>query len=117
MTTPPPGGPPPPPPPSDGPPEGGPPPGPEAEPTQPGPRERAAVRRVGSGQILGALFFVVMVVFILENTRTVRVRLIGPEVKAPLALSLLIAAVLGALIAWLLRYRRQRRRRDLLQRR
>jgi uncharacterized integral membrane protein len=72
--------------------------------------------RVSSGQLLGGLFFVIVVVFILENTRSVRVRLLIPEVKTSLALALLIAAVLGALVSWLLRYRRQQRRKKFTRR-
>jgi uncharacterized integral membrane protein len=52
---------------------------------------------------------VLVVVFIFENTKTAEVRLIVPQYKMPVALPIVIAAVLGALIAWLLRYRRQRR--------
>jgi uncharacterized integral membrane protein len=63
---------------------------------------------MSTGQILAGVLFVVVVVFILENTRSVKVRLIGPEVTAPLAVPILIAAVLGALVAWLMRLRRQR---------
>lgn len=64
-------------------------------------------RNVSVGQILGGILFVITIIFVLENTRSVKVRLIGPEVTTPLAVPIIIAAVLGALIAWLLRYRRQ----------
>ena len=88
-----------------GPPPGAPrPPGPPVPP----PGDDLPHRSISTGQILGGLLFIVVLVFVLENTRTVKVRLIVPEVQAPLALALLIAAVLGALIAWLLRFRRQR---------
>jgi uncharacterized integral membrane protein len=63
---------------------------------------------VSTGQILGGILLVVVVVFILENTEDVKVRLIFPQYRMPVALPIVIAAVLGALIAWLLRYRRQR---------
>ena len=69
---------------------------------------RGAKRSVSVGQILGGLLFVLTIVFILENSRSVKIRLIVPEVKAPLYVAILIAAVLGALIASLLRYRRRR---------
>lgn len=68
-------------------------------------------RNVSVGQILAAILFVVVIVFIIENSRQVRVRLIFPEVQAPLYVPILIAAVLGGLIGALLRYRRQRRHR------
>jgi len=67
-----------------------------------------AKRSVSVGQILGGLLFVLTIVFIVENSRSVKIRLIVPEVKAPLYVAILIAAVLGALIASLLRYRRRR---------
>lgn len=65
-------------------------------------------RPFSAGQILGGILFVLVIVFIVENSTTVRIRLIGPVVHAPLYVAILIAAVLGALIAWLLRYRRAR---------
>src|SRR5947209_9630494 len=80
----------------------GPPPGvtsaPEGKPRRP----------VSVGQLLGALLFVLVIVFIIENSRQVKIRLIIPEVKAPLYVAILIAAVLGSAITWLLRYRRHR---------
>ena len=65
-------------------------------------------RSVSAGQILGGLLFVLTIVFILENSRKVKVRLIGPEIQAPLYVTIIVAAVLGALIASLMRYRRHR---------
>lgn len=67
-------------------------------------------RRFSAGQLLGGLLFVITLVFVFENLRSVKVRLLGPEVSAPLALPIVIAAALGAAVAWLLRYRRHRRR-------
>ncbi|HEX3335426.1 MAG TPA: lipopolysaccharide assembly protein LapA domain-containing protein [Jatrophihabitans sp.] len=79
---------------------------------QPGgpPSAGAGKRNVSVGQILGGLLFLLVIVFIVENSRRVRVRLIFPEVQAPLYVPILIAAVLGGLITWLLRYRRHHRR-------
>jgi uncharacterized integral membrane protein len=65
-------------------------------------------RPVSVGQILGGLLFVLVIIFIIENSRKVKIRLIIPEVKAPLYVAILIAAVLGSGITWLLRYRRHR---------
>ncbi|MFN2560478.1 MAG: lipopolysaccharide assembly LapA domain-containing protein [Jatrophihabitans sp.] len=65
-------------------------------------------RPVSVGQILGGLLFVLVIIFIIENSRKVKIRLIIPEVKAPLYVAILIAAVLGSVITWLLRYRRHR---------
>jgi uncharacterized integral membrane protein len=75
------------------------------QPQQPQGKQR---RPVSVGQILGGLLFVLTVIFILENTKSVKVRLIIPEVNAPLAVPIVIAAVLGAMVAWLLRYRRRK---------
>jgi uncharacterized integral membrane protein len=109
-----------PPPPAPPPPGGGPGhPGPPGQPGQPGQpphsgqrpataAEPEAKRSVSVGQILGGILFVLVVIFIFENTHDVQVRLIIPQYKMPVALPIVIAAVLGALIAWLLRYRRQR---------
>jgi uncharacterized integral membrane protein len=49
-----------------------------------------------------------VIIFIIENSRKVKIRLIIPQVEAPLYVAILIAAVLGSLITWLLRYRRHR---------
>jgi uncharacterized integral membrane protein len=82
------------------------------QPNQPGAVDETSTtgrkRAVSAGQILGGLLFVLTIVFIIENSRSVKIRLIFPEIKAPLYVAILIAAVLGALIASLLRYRRHR---------
>lgn len=65
-------------------------------------------RSISVGQILGGILFVLVVVFIFQNTHETKVRLIIPQYSMPVSLPIVIAAVLGALIAWLLRYRRQR---------
>jgi uncharacterized integral membrane protein len=98
-------------PPGDVPPQGvpsGSPPQPGVHPTSQPPAEEPG-RHFSTGQLLGGILFVLVVVFVLENTRSVKVRLWIPEVTVPLAVPILIAAVLGALVAWLLRYRRHRR--------
>lgn len=73
------------------------------------PLAKGSERKVSVGQVLAGLLLVLVVVFIVENSRQVTVRLIIPEVKAPLYVPILIAAVLGGLIAALLRYRRTRK--------
>jgi uncharacterized integral membrane protein len=55
------------------------------------------------------VLLVLVLVFIFENTKKVNVRLIGPEVHAPLFVALLIAALLGALGTLLIQWRRGRR--------
>ncbi|HEY8302818.1 MAG TPA: LapA family protein [Jatrophihabitans sp.] len=107
----------PPPGPPQGPPPGpqGPPPGgygpgaaPGQQPPGRGPAPTKPKRAISTGQILGGILFVLVIIFIFENTAKVKVRLIVPQYTMPVALPIVIAAVLGALIAWLLRYRRQR---------
>jgi len=86
------------------------------QPMQPGqqgrrpdsPEGKEPKRSVSMGQILGGILLVLVVIFIFENTKKAEVRLIVPQYSMPVALPIVIAAVLGALIAWLLRYRRQR---------
>jgi uncharacterized integral membrane protein len=83
------------------------------QPGQPGrrpdsPDGKEPKRSVSMGQILGGILLVLVVIFIFENTKKAEVRLIVPQYSMPVALPIVIAAVLGALIAWLLRYRRQR---------
>jgi len=83
-------------------------PGSGAQPAPGAAPEKLPKRSVSTGQILGGLLFVLVIVFIVENSRSVKIRLIVPEVKAPLYVAILIAAVLGSLITALLRYRRHR---------
>lgn len=77
----------------------------------PGSAGTRPARRFSLGQLLGGLLFVLTLVFVFENTKSVKVRLLIPQVSAPLALPIVIAAVLGAAVAWLLRYRRRRHTR------
>lgn len=65
-------------------------------------------RRISIRQIVGAILLIAFVVFLVENTRRVTVRLIVPEVETSLALALLIAGLLGALALLLLQHRRRR---------
>jgi uncharacterized integral membrane protein len=53
------------------------------------------------------VLLVLLIVFSAENTRSVKMRLIGPEVHAPLFLALLIAALVGVLIGLVVRRRRR----------
>lgn len=61
-----------------------------------------------AGQILGGILLILLIIFIAENSTNVPIRIIaGPIVHPPLWVAIVIAAVLGALIAALLRYRRR----------
>jgi uncharacterized integral membrane protein len=68
--------------------------------------------RLTAGQVSGAILLILALIFVFENTKKVDVRLIGPQVHAPLFVALLIAAVLGALGALLIQWRRRGRRRN-----
>lgn len=76
------------------------------QPSDSSPRQKPA-RRISPRHVVAAVLLVLVVIFVLENRKKVKVRLIVPEVDQPLWITLLIAAVLGALIAALLRRRRQ----------
>jgi uncharacterized integral membrane protein len=66
-------------------------------------------RNVSAGQILAGILLVLIVVFVVENTEEVGIRfIVGPKVQTPVYLALVIAAVVGALVASLLRYRRKK---------
>jgi uncharacterized integral membrane protein len=72
------------------------------------PAAAPAKRSFSVGQFLAGALFVLVVVFIFENTEKVRIRFIaGPKVSAPIWTALLAAAVVGGLISMLLRWRRQ----------
>lgn len=62
-------------------------------------------RTIGRSLALALLLFVtvLLVLFVVFNTQTVAISLVFIDVQAPLVLALLIAAVLGALVAGLLR--------------
>lgn len=92
---------------------GGAPSGPGAPgPNAPAGRPAEKKRSFSTGQFLGGILFVLVVIFIVENTDNVKIRIIaGPMVNAPVFVALLIAAVAGALISELLRLRRRRKHR------
>jgi uncharacterized integral membrane protein len=73
----------------------------------PGVPARQPKRRVNARVIVGLVLLVLLIVFSAENTRSVRMRVIGPEIHAPLFLALLIAAVVGVLIGLVARRRRR----------
>jgi uncharacterized integral membrane protein len=66
--------------------------------------QRRTGRTIGRMVALALLVFVtvVLVLFVVFNTQTVDISLVFTDVRAPLVLALLIAAVLGAAIAGLL---------------
>jgi len=68
-------------------------------------------KRLGPREVSGLIALVVLVVFIVENTRKVKIRFLIPEVKAPLFVALLVAALVGALVFWLVEHRVKARKR------
>ena len=64
------------------------------------PRPRRTGRAIGRTLALTLLLFVtvVLVLFVMFNTQTVRISLVFADVRAPLVLALVIAAGLGALL-------------------
>jgi uncharacterized integral membrane protein len=89
-------------PPTTAPPEGtnAPPQSPAAVPRTP-PKGRVPRTRTGAawfGICVAALLFVVLIVFMLQNTRSVQVSFLGMHGDLPLALALLVAAVGAAIL-------------------
>jgi uncharacterized integral membrane protein len=82
-------------------------PPPAGPPSSPASSQR---KGVAVAQIVGAVLLLIVIVFILENTRTVTMRLIFPEVKVSLAVALLIAALLGGVGVLLLQFRRRHKK-------
>jgi uncharacterized integral membrane protein len=78
---------------------------PSRRPSAPQPRQRLT-----PSQIAGLVLIVLGLVFIFENTRSVKVRFIIPEVKLPLYFALLVAALVGGLATLLIQWRRRSRR-------
>ncbi|WP_040338730.1 LapA family protein [Candidatus Blastococcus massiliensis] len=76
-------------------------------------RSRHTGRTIGRSLALGLLIFVtvVLVLFVVFNGETVPISLVFTDVEAPLVVALLIAAVLGALVGWLLNLVLRTRRR------
>jgi lipopolysaccharide assembly protein A len=64
-------------------------------------------RRISGRLVAGLILIVLLVIFGVENTRSVKMRLIIPEIRAPLFLALLIAAVVGVLIGLVIRRKRR----------
>ena len=89
------------------PPTGGPPPGTAdlppnlTAPDSTSPAGRVPHTRTGAawfGICFSALFFVILIIFMLQNTRSVEVSFLGMHGNLPLAMALLIAAVGAAIV-------------------
>jgi uncharacterized integral membrane protein len=81
---------------------------------------RTRISAAWVGVIAGALVFILLLVFILQNTRTVRVSYFTATGSMPLGIALLLAAIAGLLLAggaaalriWQLRHRLNRQERS-----
>ncbi|ASR03742.1 MULTISPECIES: LapA family protein [Gordonia] len=60
--------------------------------------EHTRTRATWFGVVIGAIILVLLLVFIVQNLESQRIKLIFWEVNLPLGVSLLIAAIAGALI-------------------
>ncbi len=85
------------------PPTAGPSPAPAGPPELPAtpPASRVPLTRTGAawvGICVAALLFVVLIVFMLQNTRSVQVNFLGMHGHLPLAMALLVAAVGAAIL-------------------
>ncbi len=68
---------------------------------------RSDKRAVPWRLIFGGVLIILIVVFLVENTRKVEVSFVGPTVHAPLIVALLIAAVLGSLATLFIQHHRR----------
>lgn len=73
------------------------------------PPDRTLLQRLGPRGIAAIILAILVLIFVLENTRSTKIRFVGPEVRTPLWLALVIAAGLGAAAAYLVEWRRNRR--------
>jgi uncharacterized integral membrane protein len=96
----------------------GPPPATTTGPATPAPQARSTGRSTGKtiGRTLAAALLVfvtvLLVLFVMFNTQTVDISLVFTDVRAPLVVALLIAAVLGGLVVALLGAVMRARRRN-----
>jgi len=64
-------------------------------------------RRLSAGAILSLIALAVLLIFIFQNTRDTRIRLVIPEVTMPLSTALLVAVAIGLFFgAYFMRRRR-----------
>jgi uncharacterized integral membrane protein len=73
-----------------------------ADPTETPRHTRRRPTRIGSlhvGVIVAAVLLVLLVIFLIENARTVQITFVGAHLRVSLAVAMLTAAVAGALIS------------------
>lgn len=76
------------------------------QPTQPKERQakppRTRTSTAFTGRVAGAIILILLLIFILENTQSVKISYFGASGHVPLGVALLLAAVGGALLVGLL---------------
>lgn len=80
---------------------------PSPPPTPSGP-DKGLRAKIKPKHIFAAVVAVLLVIFMLENLRRVPIRFIGPQVRAPLFVALLVSAALGALLVLVVQRLRRR---------
>ena len=83
-------------------------PGPAPVPSTPSTAPTRQDRPFSNKQIAAAVLALIAVVFMAENTRSAKVRLLIPEVTVPLFLVILVSLAVGALVTFLLMWRKHR---------
>jgi uncharacterized integral membrane protein len=71
---------------------------PEPETRPPGEIPHTRTARVHTGLLAGIVVLILLLVFIIENTRSVKISYFGAGFHLPLGVALLLAAIAGALI-------------------
>ena len=77
-------------------------------PSGPGRPDKGLRAKIKPKHVVAAVVFVLLVIFMLENLRRVPIRFIGPQVRAPLFVALLVSAALGALLVLVVQRLRRR---------
>jgi uncharacterized integral membrane protein len=77
---------------------------------EPQPEPQSILQRIGARGIAGIVITILVIIFIAENTRRVKIRfIVGSEVNTPVWLALVITALLGVLAGYLVQILRSRR--------
>lgn len=73
------------------------------------PHKPSILDRIGPRGIVAIVVGILVIIFIAENTKRVKIRFIaGPEASTPVWLALVISAVFGALAGYLIQFLRRR---------
>jgi uncharacterized integral membrane protein len=78
--------------------------------TSPGQSGAKPARRVTGREIAVGVLALLVIIFVAENTKRVKIRFIIPSAHPPVWIALLITLVVGIVIGWLLARRGTRKR-------